>query len=222
MYSTDTVQLMLNTENKITELDFQLINYLLAIFVECNLGKTRKLRNYHSSDTYLYFSRYLKSFKKHRLNHALERIHGKNERRGASESSEMVSSTNEAVEDVDLKGIIKEEDEEEEQDATIDSALCKDEQPETRISSSEMERGEGVLVKHISLLQKPEAETSSALSIATTSINSLISPERMLAEATLGLNPQEASLLNFLRADAAEKQRERRLVFFYKTIIVDG
>lgn len=45
MYSTDTVQLMLNTENKITELDFQLINYLLAIFVECNLGKTRKAKN---------------------------------------------------------------------------------------------------------------------------------------------------------------------------------
>lgn len=150
----------------------------------------------------------------------MERIHGKNEKRGASESSEMVSSTNEAVEDVDLKGIIKEEDEEEEQDATIDSALCKDEQPETSISSSEMERGEGVLVKHISLLQKPEGETSSALSIATTSINSLMSPERMLAEATLGLNPQEASLLNFLRADAAEKQRERRLVVFFIFVFV--
>lgn len=133
----------------------------------------------------------------------------------------MVSSTNEAVEDVDLKGIIKEEDEDDEQDATIDSALCKDEQPETSISSSELERGEGVLVKHISLLQKPEAESSSALSIATTSINSLISPERMMAEATLGLNPQEASLLNFLRADAAEKQRERRLVFFFFFLMIN-
>lgn len=43
-----------------------------------------------------------------------------------------------------------------------------------------------------------------------TSINSLINAERIPSEQFLGLNPQEASILNFLRVDAAERQRDKR------------
>lgn len=35
----------------------------------------------------------------------------------------------------------------------------------------------------------------------------------------MGLNPQEASILNFLRVDAAEKQRDRRLDYFFFVIL---
>lgn len=42
------------------------------------------------------------------------------------------------------------------------------------------------------------------------SITSLINAERIPNEQFLGLNPQEASILNFLRVDAAERQRDKR------------
>jgi hypothetical protein len=65
--------------------------------------------------------RYLKSFKKHRLNHALERLHGKKEV-NENTGELMVSSTN----DESGKGVISLEDEqmlldEQDQDDTIDS-----------------------------------------------------------------------------------------------------
>lgn len=47
-------------------------------------------------------------------------------------------------------------------------------------------------------------------SYPTTSINTLINAERIPNEQMLGLNPQEASILNFLRVDAAERQRDKR------------
>lgn len=69
--------------------------------------------------------RYLKSFKKHRLNHALERLHGKKE---INENSGelMVSSTNDESGGGNLKGVISLEDEQmllddQDQDDTIDS-----------------------------------------------------------------------------------------------------
>lgn len=54
-----------------------------------------------------------------------------------------------------------------------------------------------------------EAETSNPLP-STSTINTLINAERIPSDQALGLNAQEASILNFLRVDAAEKQRERR------------
>jgi len=42
------------------------------------------------------------------------------------------------------------------------------------------------------------------------SLTSLINAERIPNEQFLGLNPQEASILNFLRVDAAERQRDKR------------
>lgn len=54
-----------------------------------------------------------------------------------------------------------------------------------------------------------EQETSTAIP-STSTINSLINAERIPSNQMLGLNAQEASILNFLRVDAAEKQRDRR------------
>lgn len=47
------------------------------------------------------------------------------------------------------------------------------------------------------------------------SITSLINAERLPNEQFLGLNPQEASILNFLRVDAQERQRDKRYVLFF-------
>lgn len=46
--------------------------------------------------------------------------------------------------------------------------------------------------------------------IPATSINSLLTADQIPSDQALGLNPQEASILNFLRIDAAERQRDRR------------
>lgn len=59
--------------------------------------------------------------------------------------------------------------------------------------------------------QHKEPETSNAMP-STSTINSLINAERIPSNQVLGLNAQEASILNFLRVDAAEKQRDRRFV----------
>lgn len=200
--------------------------------------------------------RYLKSFKKHRLNHALERIHGKHEKKAATttsssstcgDGSEAVSSSNETLmlneENVDLKGMIKEEDEEEDQDDTIDSVTKEDhhhqpmmmtttniivdeqQQPQQpKITSSEMDISNlNLMIPKVSKTRmklgssmwqrsfdqlmyfaQPMPESSSS-AMPTTSLSNLMRPD-----AAIGLNPQEASLLNFLRADAVDKQRERR------------
>lgn len=58
-------------------------------------------------------------------------------------------------------------------------------------------------------LRHNEPETSTAIP-STSTINSLINAERIPSNQMLGLNAQEASILNFLRVDAAEKQRDRR------------
>lgn len=57
--------------------------------------------------------------------------------------------------------------------------------------------------------QRNEAETTNPMP-STSTINTLINAERIPSDQALGLNAQEASILNFLRVDAAEKQRERR------------
>lgn len=49
----------------------------------------------------------------------------------------------------------------------------------------------------------------------STSIHNLINSERIPSEQALGLNAHEASILNFLRVDAAEKQRDRRYSHIY-------
>ncbi|XP_053682048.1 protein jim lovell isoform X1 [Sabethes cyaneus] len=171
--------------------------------------------------------RYLKSFKKHRLNHALERLHGKKDKGG---ESEQVSSTNES-DSVDLRGLIRDDEnmsDNEEQDDTIDSMNVSAgadgprefavDEGQTKISSSMMERpGSEFDFKRYQSAHRMEAESSSSSSsIPSTSssisqtLNSLINAESIPHHHLLGLNPQEQSILNFLRVDAAEKQRDRR------------
>lgn len=64
-------------------------------------------------------------------------------------------------------------------------------------------------------LHHNEPETTSTAMPSTSTINSLINAERIPSDQALGLNAQEASILNFLRVDAAEKQRDRRFALFY-------
>jgi DNA-directed RNA polymerase subunit RPC12/RpoP len=150
--------------------------------------------------------RYLKSFKKHRLNHALERLHGKKDKHG---DNEPVSSTNEN-EGVDLSGIKDEENisEDEDQDNTIDSVGAHSSDHlrigHDRLSTISSSATESAGCDTDALRNEPEP--SSSLTSLTTLINSETIPNQQL----LGLNPQEASILNFLRVDAAEKQRDRR------------
>ncbi|XP_021695148.1 uncharacterized protein LOC5578376 isoform X2 [Aedes aegypti] len=172
--------------------------------------------------------RYLKSFKKHRLNHALERLHGKKDKGG---ESEQVSSTNES-DSVDLRGLIRDEEnmsDTEDQDDTVDSMNVSAgaeslreftmEESHGKISSSMIERaGSELEYKKYQSAHRMEAESSSSSSsgIPSTSssmsqtLNSLINAESIPHHHLLGLNPQEASILNFLRVDAAEKNRDRR------------
>ncbi|XP_055629801.1 uncharacterized protein LOC129770692 isoform X2 [Toxorhynchites rutilus septentrionalis] len=171
--------------------------------------------------------RYLKSFKKHRLNHALERLHGKKDKGG---ESEQVSSTNES-DSVDLRGLIRDEEnmsDTEDQDDTVDSMnvstageiVHRDvslEEAHGKISSSmtERPRSEFDFKKYQSAHRMEAESSSSSSSVPSTSslnqtLNTLINAETIPHHHLLGLNPQEASILNFLRVDAAEKQRDRR------------
>ncbi|GAB0094379.1 longitudinals lacking protein, isoforms A/B/D/L [Sergentomyia squamirostris] len=165
--------------------------------------------------------RYLKSFKKHRLNHALERLHGKNEKKyGSMElGTEIVTSSND--DENELKITIKEEEDEEDQDDTVDSAggMCNTEQsvdgdivvPKITSSAETMEYGATnsgpMMVEREDQLIKKRLEMCP---MPATSVNSLLTAERIPSDQALGLNPQEASILNFLRVDAAERQRDRR------------
>lgn len=210
--------------------------------------------------------RYLKSFKKHRLNHALERLHGKKEV-NENTGELMVSSTND---DSGIpKGIISLEDEQkllddQDQDDTIDSISntnsnmnissnsliskvhlndpissistdnnsggdikdklsicsaiteCDNQETNGNITSSEKNQG-----NFNEMRMKHEAESSAAnyamsqlsnsfaMQGSSGSLKSLLSAEALSNQNLLGLNTQEASVLNFLRVDATEKRDKR-------------
>jgi len=228
--------------------------------------------------------RYLKSFKKHRLNHALERLHGKKEGTNESSGELMVSSTND---DSATPKVISLEDEqmlldEQDQDDTIDSISnttnsnintsstststsnlltihsnnpLNDPPSNTSISTDNNNTGgditdkssnssaitecdkqetngnitssESLLLQHHNEMRaKHEAESSSssaggfsmssafpmqnAAAAGSASLKSLLNAESLTNQSLMGLNSQEVSILNFLRVDAAEKQRDKR------------
>ncbi|XP_055613979.1 zinc finger protein 778-like [Uranotaenia lowii] len=176
--------------------------------------------------------RYLKSFKKHRLNHALERLHGKKDKGG---ESEQVTSTNES-DSVDLRGLVRDDEnmsDNEEQDDTIDSMNVSagleghreftPDEGQGKITSSMMEHPPVDFdFKKYQSSHRMEAESSSSSSsVPSTSsainqtLNDLINADTLPHHHLLGLNPQEQSILNFLRVDAAEKQRDRRFACPY-------
>lgn len=210
--------------------------------------------------------RYLKSFKKHRLNHALERLHGKKEI-NENTGELMVSSTND--ENGIPKGIISLEDEQmllddQDQDDTIDSISntnsnmnlssnsliskihlndpnsristdnsggdikdkssissaiteCDNQETNGNITSSDKNQEEINEMRS----KMSEAENS-ALNFAMSSMSNsfpmqgasgslkaMMSAEAMSGQNMMGLNTQEASILNFLRGDTAEKRDKR-------------
>lgn len=202
--------------------------------------------------------RYLKSFKKHRLNHALERLHGKKEKLPSGENSGelMVSSTND---ESGSKNVVNLDDEtmlsDEEQDETIDSISninnvsnnSNSVDPNTSISSENT--GGDITDKNSAIIdcdiqitsgnilqsdsnqmtdtkaQEPESTIPSAstsslamhsapnsfqMQNSTNSLKNLLNAETITNQHLMGLNSQEVSILNFLRVDAAEKQRDKR------------
>lgn len=209
--------------------------------------------------------RYLKSFKKHRLNHALERLHGKKEMGNENSGELMVSSTND---DSGVpKGVISLEDEQmllddQDQDDTIDSISNTNSNinissnnlinsqslsdPNTSISTDNNTGGDitdksnssaitecdkqetnGNITSSESLQQeinemraKHDAESSVNFAMpaipnpfpmqGNASLKNLLSAESLSNQNLMGLNSQEVSILNFLRVDAAEKQRDKR------------
>lgn len=214
--------------------------------------------------------RYLKSFKKHRLNHALERLHGKKEGTGENSGELMVSSTND---DSGIpKGVISLEDEQmlledQDQDDTIDSISNTNSNinistnnlinnqlndPNTSISTDKKNTGGDITDKLNSsaitecdkqetngnitssesmqhheqgneMRSNQEAESSSMsfampgmssgnypMQGSSASLKSLLNAESLASQNLMGLNSQEVSILNFLRVDAAEKQRDKR------------
>uniref|UniRef100_A0A182TMH0 C2H2-type domain-containing protein n=1 Tax=Anopheles melas TaxID=34690 RepID=A0A182TMH0_9DIPT len=205
--------------------------------------------------------RYLKSFKKHRLNHALERLHGKKGGGGGvgappADSEPAVSSTNEGgggggeaassamVADLRSRTAAGEGDGSEgggtvEQDDTAASVAAvaaaaahhHHQHHASVVRSMEAESssvhgsvaapgaattptsGGGLVHAHAHALSPPGTTTTAASGPASSlshTLNSLINAETIPHHRLLGLDPQEASILNFLRVDAAEKQRDRR------------
>lgn len=207
--------------------------------------------------------RYLKSFKKHRLNHALERLHGKKEM-GENSGELMVSSTND---DSGIpKGIISLEDEQmllddQDQDDTIDSISntnsninfssnnlinnqamsdpntsistdtggdITDKSNSSAITECDKQETNGNITSSESLQQeinelraKHDAESSGNFVMpaipnpfpmqgSSASLKNLLNAESLSNQNLMGLNSQEVSILNFLRVDAAEKQRDKR------------
>lgn len=207
--------------------------------------------------------RYLKSFKKHRLNHALERLHGKKDM-GENSGELMVSSTND---DSGIKGVISLEDEQmllddQDQDDTIDSISntnsninnssnslinnqlsdpftsistdnntggdIRDKSSSSAITECDKQETNGNITSSENhqlemneLRAKHEAESAGNYSISgmanpfpmqgsSGSLKNLLSAENLSNQNLMGLNSQEVSILNFLRVDAAEKQRDKR------------
>jgi uncharacterized C2H2 Zn-finger protein len=206
--------------------------------------------------------RYLKSFKKHRLNHALERLHGKKEP-GENSGELMVSSTNDDSSGAPKGSVISFEDEQmllddQDQDDTIDSISNTNSNtnissnnlinnhsssdPNTSISTDNNTGGDitdksnssaitecdkqetnGNITSSENLQQDMgEMAESSGGGFAmpampnpfpmqgSASLKNLLNAESLSNQNLMGLNSQEVSILNFLRVDAAEKQRDKR------------
>lgn len=228
--------------------------------------------------------RYLKSFKKHRLNHALERLHGKSEvcGGGGEMSGElMVSSTNDET-PTKGGGVISLEDEQmllddQDQDDTIDSlsntnsnttnifstttttatslnfhdpnntsipadnknntggdnidklnssAITECDKDETNgniTSSDTLEKELSERAKNNDIESKlnvnftmptiPNHPFSNVVQQqvgSSASLKNLLNAENLSNQSLMGLNSQEVSILNYLRVDAADKNRDKR------------
>lgn len=158
--------------------------------------------------------RYLKSFKKHRLNHALERLHGKSD----GVSSGVTESANANSCDSDVQG-----------ENTTESSNPVPESSNNQVSSSN-ETSEENEVPRITIKKElypddePQEENITSHSDkedSTEKAKDNIDQDDTIDSIGFSLSnaagssetcstSQEASILNFLRMDAAERQRERR------------
>jgi hypothetical protein len=62
----------------------------------------------------------------------------------------------------------------------------------------------------VNFAMSPMQSTFSQMQGSSGSLKSLLKAETLASQNMMGLNSQEASILNFLRVDAAEKQRDKR------------
>jgi hypothetical protein len=182
--------------------------------------------------------RYLKSFKKHRLNHALERLHGKKEP-GENSGELMVSSTNDDSSGAPKGSVISFEDEQmllddQDQDDTIDSIsntnsntnissnnLINNQSssdPNTSISTDNNTGGDITDKSNSSAITECDKQETNGNITSSENLQqdmgemseSSVNAESLSNQNLMGLNSQEVSILNFLRVDAAEKQRDKR------------
>lgn len=144
--------------------------------------------------------RYLKSFKKHRLNHALERLHGK--------SSDLLQSDRNSDRD-------RAESDRSSRDTLIENSSNQVSSSNETITveegdeavaikkevSDEGESGEGA-ASDSEKLEADQDDTIDSMGFSLAASSSTASEAFKTAH--------EASILSFLRADAAERQRERR------------
>ncbi|KAF2893029.1 hypothetical protein ILUMI_13141 [Ignelater luminosus] len=136
--------------------------------------------------------RYLKSFKKHRLNHALERLHGKN--------SEISINENKTENDKETP-MDNSSDQVSSSNEGINNGENDVETINVKKENSSDDAGEGAS----SDIEKTEVEQDDTIDSV---VSSLVIPSGSAANNVR--NSQEASLLNLLRADTIEHQRERR------------
>lgn len=139
--------------------------------------------------------RYLKSFKKHRLNHALERLHGKNSDANSNEKKTIGEDNEEGKDGNEHSN---------NQVSSSNETLTAEESDSDVITIKKEncdESGEAIS----SDVDKAEAEQDDTIDSMAFSLTTAGSS----ASETFR-NAQEASILSFLRADAAERQRERR------------
>ncbi|XP_044262729.1 zinc finger protein 354A-like [Tribolium madens] len=133
--------------------------------------------------------RYLKSFKKHRLNHALEKLHGKSGdvgRVGAVEESKSVDNSSDQVSSSNETIVLEGKDE---------GVVVKKEE------SMNDDAGEGAS----SDAEKPDADQDDTIDSMAVSY-----PVSSGTGLDILRSSHDPSIISFLRADAAEKQRERR------------
>lgn len=164
--------------------------------------------------------RYLKSFKKHRLNHALERLHGKTDIHVNTDSGH-VSNNYDSDAPVSENGNAENTDKKE--DATTESGSNQVSSSSNETTTTTDPTIPQITIKKEVTYPDDGTENMSTDSDKMTSAKSDLDQDDTIDSIAFSLtgvgsssgsiesrSVQEASILSFLRMDAAERQRERR------------
>nr|XP_023019928.1 zinc finger and SCAN domain-containing protein 12-like [Leptinotarsa decemlineata] len=138
--------------------------------------------------------RYLKSFKKHRLNHALEKLHGK--------SGDIPKEVKNTAEDENVEG---NQDNSSDQVSSSNETINVEEESSPIVVKTENISDDVAAEGTSSDAEKTEAEQDDTIDSIAYSFQG--NPSTCASEL---LRTSESSIINFLRADSAERQRERR------------